>query len=136
MQNRQPHKKNEGLMVCADNHIMRIVEYRDNMYIMRCAGGETETGFPDDHIYFHHPKAVTQIGEVVRLPSFKGDEEEQPAEPKKNEPEPCVNIGNIKVYNCKGQGCGSPVSQEQAVKSFELVGRALCKVCLGKEMVS
>lgn len=55
---------------CVCKTPMRIAEHRDGMYILRCRCGY-ETAFLEDHPYFNHPEARTEIGDYVIFEAFK-----------------------------------------------------------------
>lgn len=76
------------------------------MYILHCVKCGTEYGFPDDHPYFTHDEARTDVGEHVIFEAFKPRAE---------------------IKKCKA--CGAPITQIQALKTYNEQGRALCEGC-------
>ena len=58
---------------CACGHRVKIEAHRDNMFILRCTNGrcKDETAYPDDHPFFTHESALTEVGDYVIFEAFK-----------------------------------------------------------------
>ncbi len=97
-------------MRCICRGIVTITQHRDGMYITHCRRCGTEYGYCDDHPYFTHEYANRGIGEPVIIPGFKPPSESAP-----------------NTHVCKI--CHAPITKEQALKTFEELGRALCEQC-------
>ncbi|MDD5615235.1 MAG: hypothetical protein PHH85_03455 [Candidatus Methanoperedens sp.] len=50
---------------------MRIKAHRDGMFILRCNRCGYEVDFLEDHPYFNHEEARTEIGDYVIFEAFK-----------------------------------------------------------------
>ena len=87
---------------------VKITARRDKMYILHCTRCRTEYGYPDDHPFFTHENALTEVGDYVIFEAFNLPKEE-------------------KTKKCKA--CGATITQAQAVRTFEEQGRALCEGC-------
>lgn len=49
----------------------KITAHRNHMYILRCVKCGTEYAFYEDHSYFNHDEARTEVGDYVIFEPFK-----------------------------------------------------------------
>jgi hypothetical protein len=105
------------------------------MWITKCRYCGQETAFTEEHPYFNHPKAQRNLGDTIRLPTFKDPAAEEPQEPQAPKPPtltPSISVGDFKMYVCKT--CRRGITEEQARGTFADAGHPLCPVCYGKYM--
>jgi transcription elongation factor Elf1 len=85
-----------------------------SVYIMHCLSCGTEYGYPLDHPFFAKlEQALKEKQEILLAPGFTTANNPIQSPPK--------------LYNCKR--CGDFVSKEQALKTFHIIGKALCAEC-------
>lgn len=100
---------------------MHLGAWNNNVITFGCVCGYT-VSVPACHHYFINPKEHS-----FKVPGFNqapGTSDKTPAVMETKSP--------VKLYDCKD--CEIEIGKEQAVKSFELCGRALCPECMGAEL--
>jgi RNase P subunit RPR2 len=49
---------------------VKITQRRDKMIILHCVTCGTEYGYPEDHPFFTHENALTEVGDYVLFEAF------------------------------------------------------------------
>lgn len=140
----------DNFISCPCGGKKRNVEIKYDMITFRCGCGDF-TSVPDDHYYFivRKLKEARGVSAVSGANTVKTEAVIAPAPapapastttsaPAKSVPTSVTITRETKTtvnkpeHTCKD--CGDGVTKEQAVGSFNLIGRALCSTCLGRAL--